>query len=150
MTFHTPASIGERLLANILDTFMLLVPSGLIAALLGGENAAVLGTFTCSLAYYVYFTSGSWQATPGKRIMGIHVIRLDGRKLLPRDALERFLAYVIPSLPMYTSLLPEGIAPLIVLWLSLAWFTPILFTAERIGYHDRLCGTRVVAGKVEV
>ena len=37
---------------------------------------------------------------------------------------------------------------MIVVWLNLLWFTPILYAPDRAGVHDRLCHTRVVAGKI--
>lgn len=140
----------ERLFANLIDTLILIIPNGLLIHLIGAEGLATIFTFLAILAYYVYFTASPWQATPGKRMLGIYVVRTDGRPLARRDALERFLAYSIPSLPMYASFLsPEWVSTLAVS-LSLFWFAPILFTEERIGYHDRLCGTRVVVGRIEV
>lgn len=139
----------ERLFANLLDSIILLIPAALIASLLKGNGLAMLGTFACSLAYYTLFVSSAWQATPGKRLLGIYVARTDNHPLTQRDALERFLAFIIPSLPLYTSFIGETTAPILVFWLSIFWFAPILFTPERIGYHDRLCSTRVLIGKVE-
>lgn len=137
----------ERLFANLLDTVFLILPNGLLVAAIGDQGLASMVTFLVILGYYVYFTASPWQATPGKRLLGIYVVRTDGRLLTPRDALERFLAYSIPSLPLYSSFLSPGLLSVLVIGLSLFWFVPILFTEERIGYHDRLCGTRVVAGR---
>lgn len=138
----------ERLFANLLDSILLILPSALLVTLLSHDGLATLLSFMISIGYYTYFTASRWQATPGKRVLGIHVVRLDGRPLTARDALERVLAYSIPSLPMYASFISPQLVPLMVFWLSLLWFTPILFTHERIGYHDRLCKTRVVTGKL--
>jgi uncharacterized RDD family membrane protein YckC len=138
----------ERLFANLIDTLILVIPSLAIASLFKGNPVAILGTFMASLAYYTYFTASHWQATPGKRLLSLYVIRTDGFSLTRRDALERFLAYSLPSLPLYTSLVPEEVAPLLVFWLSLIWFVPILVTPERAGYHDRLCNTRVIVGRL--
>ncbi len=138
----------ERLLANLIDTIIQLFPAGLMVALLGGQRMAVVATFATSLAYYTLFTAGSWQATPGKRLLGIYVAHRNGTALTYRDALERFLAYVLPSLPIYASFIPEEIAPILVFWLSIAWFAPILLTPERMGLHDRMCRTHVLVGRV--
>lgn len=152
MSVRQPTYAGrpERLLANLLDTIILLIPSAFVVGILKGSDISVVGVFACNLAYYTYFTAGAWQATPGKRLLGIYVARTDHRALTSRDALERYLAFVMPVLPLYVSFLPQNILFSIVFWLSLFWFTPILFTPERIGYHDRLCKTRVLAGKVGV
>ncbi len=138
----------ERLFANLIDTIILILPGGLLSAMLDADGLAMLGMFIMSAAYYTHFTASAWQATPGKRLLGIYVIRTDYRMLSQRDALERFLAYTIPSLPIYASFISPEIAPLLVFWLSLFWFAPILFTPERVGLHDRLCHTRVLVGKV--
>lgn len=143
------AGRGERLFAYLIDTLILLIPGTLIVALFPGNGLAILASFLYTLTYYVYFTASSWQATPGKRLLGVYVIRVDGRRLGNREALERFLAYCLPSLPLYTSFIPGDAVPMLVIWLSLFWFAPILFTDERIGYHDRLCKTRVVVGKAD-
>jgi uncharacterized RDD family membrane protein YckC len=138
----------ERLFANLIDTVILIIPGGLLAALLDHNGMITLATFLVSLGYYTHFTASGWQATPGKRLLGIYVIRTDHRRLTQRDAVERFLAYSIPSLPLYASFIPAQSAPLLVFWLSMFWFLPILITPERTGTHDRLCGTRVLVGKV--
>lgn len=140
----------ERLFANLIDTLILLVPSAALASTFGDAKGPLLiALFTLNIGYGVGFLSSSWQATPGKRLLGIYVIRADRSKLTPRDALERYLAYTLPSLPLYTSLLPENSAAIAVLWLSLFWFIPILTTPERTGMHDKLCRTRVIIGKAE-
>ena len=139
----------ERLLAYLIDVFILLVSTILIAATFNGSATAVIITFFCCLVtYYTYFTSSTWQATPGKRLMNIYVARTDHKSLNQSDALERFLALILPILPLFTSFIPENVTPLLVFWLTIFWFAPILFTNERIGYHDRLCKTRVLVGKV--
>ncbi|MBX9726879.1 MAG: RDD family protein [Rickettsiales bacterium] len=108
----------------------------------------MVGVLLVSLGYYTYFTASRWQATPGKRLLSIYVVRTDNRALTPRDALERFLGFILPSLPIYSSIMLQQQAAMLVFWLTLFWFAPILFTPERIGFHDRLCRTRVVVGKV--
>jgi uncharacterized RDD family membrane protein YckC len=138
----------ERLFANLLDSLILVIPSGLAAAMLDHDGATIFATFLIGLGYYTHFTASNWQATPGKRLLGLYVIRLDHRALSQRDAVERFLAYSIPSLPLYASFLSTESTPILVFWLSMFWFIPILFTPERVGTHDRLCGTRVLVGKV--
>lgn len=147
----------ERLLANLVDTIILFLPASLVAALTAGTDAngnptvapvSLLVVFCVNLIYYTAFTSGPWQATPGKRLLGLYVIRADRRSLTQRDALERFLAYSLPSLPMYASFMPSDFAPMVTLWLSVFWFAPILTHPMRLGVHDKLCNTRVVVGKV--
>lgn len=146
----------ERMFANFIDSFLLLIPSGLIASLMSrldtaGEvvvnPASLLFVFMLTAAYYTLFTAGKWQATPGKRVMRMKVVRVDGRPMTERDALERFIAYSLPTLPVYTSFISEGLATVLVTGLSIAWFWPILSRPDRAGIHDQICGTRVVVGR---
>lgn len=64
--------------------------------------------------------------TPGKAVMGLRVVRADGRPLSPVRSVARALAYVV-------SLLPVG--------LGFIW---VLFDGDRRAWHDHLVGSRVV------
>ena len=140
----------ERLFANLIDTLILLVPSGVLVSAFGDAKGPLLvALFTLNIGYGVGFLSSNWQATPGKRLLGIYVIHADHSGLTARDALERYLAYLLPSLPLYTSFFSESTAAMMTVWLSFFWFLPILTTPERTGLHDKICRTRVVVGKAE-
>lgn len=137
----------ERLFANLLDTLFLMLPNIALVNLLGGEGPALLAGFAAYGVYYTYFVSSAWQATPGKRLLNIYVVMEDGSKPQLVHAFERFIVYVLPTLPLYTSVLPTHAAQTLFLWLNVMWFAPILYTPERRGVHDTLVGTRVVTGK---
>ena len=137
----------ERAFAYLLDTILVIVPSLIVANMLQPTGLSVIGAFACNAAYYVGFTASRWQATPAKRLLGLYVIRTDGRPLSYRDATERFLAFLLPNLPMYASFIPEAVAPALTMALCLYWYVPILITPDRAGYHDQLCHTRVVVGR---
>lgn len=83
-----------------------------------------------ALGYYGYFCGGRWQATPGKRICGIYIIRTDGKRLDAPFAILRYFAYLISSLPL------------------LFGFLMIFWTDENKALHDMILGTRVVHGKL--
>lgn len=147
----------ERFIANLIDTAILVVLAGMAATFFISTDTSgkavmapvsLLVIFLLNAAYYTAFISSSWQASPGQRIMNMYVRKVDGRKLTQRDALERFLAYALPGLPMYASFLPESVAPMLAIWLSVFWFAPILTHPQRAGLHDKLCHTRVVTGRI--
>lgn len=76
-------------------------------------------------AYFTIFESSSWQATPGKRLAGIHVVGPDGGRIgLPR-AIGRFLAAGLSWLTLNLGHAMAAIAP------------------EHRALHDRIAGTRV-------
>lgn len=137
----------ERLFANLLDTLFLIVPNLLLASLFGDSGLTLIAAFLCYGSYYTYFTASAWQATPGKRLLNIFVGTVDGRRLKPVQSLERFIVYILPSLPLYTSVLSERMSQTLFIWMSIFWFMPILTTPERRGIHDTLVGTRVFVGK---
>ena len=141
------AGMLVRAAAVCIDAVILL-PLTLLITKLVSENMTfeAIANLIASATYYVAFVSGPWQATPGKRLMGIHVINEDGSALTQQQALQRYLAYIMPSLPVYTSL-DANITPMIMAWISVAWFMPVVLTEQRTAAHDLLCRTRVVHGK---
>jgi len=67
-----------------------------------------------------------------------------------RDAAMRYLAFIMPLLPLYTSLLPDRSAISVSVWLCLMWFLPILVRQDRRGMHDQICNMRMMSGKVKL
>ena len=63
--------------------------------------------------------------TPGKRVLGVRIVRTDGKRLRFWNALRRVIGYVFSS----------------ILFLGYLW---ILFDNRRQGFHDKLAGTMVV------
>ena len=96
---------------------------GLASALYG---VVQLGILALQLAYGTLFEASSWQATPGKRLMGMRVVTPEGGRLTLSAALGRNL---VKSL---------GLAAC-----SLLAFT-VLTDSQQRGVWDRVAGTRVV------
>ncbi|MGO9135257.1 MAG: RDD family protein [Methylovirgula sp.] len=94
-----------------------------------GGIAGVIGVLIV-VAYYVAFNSGSWQATPGKRLLGIHIITESGKPVSGWLAFGRYLAYIISSLPLCIGFMVIG------------------WNDEKKGFHDMICKTRVIYGKL--
>lgn len=82
------------------------------------------------IAYNVYFNSGRWQATPGKRLLGLHLVTVSGEPVSGWLAFGRWAGYILDGLTLDIG------------FLMIAW------TREKTGLHDLLCGTRVVYGKL--
>jgi uncharacterized RDD family membrane protein YckC len=76
-----------------------------------------------SIGYNVGFWLLSGQ-TPGKRVLGVRVMRKDGTRLTLSNALRRQVGYWISA----------------ILYLGFLW---ILFDSKRQGFHDKLAGTIV-------
>jgi uncharacterized RDD family membrane protein YckC len=83
------------------------------------------------VAYQMISLSSRWQATPGKRLCGIYVIRANGAKIGPGLALGRYLSVVLSAMILYIGLIM------------------VAFTNQKRGLHDMICNTRVIYGKAE-
>ena len=131
------ASPGKRLGAYLLDLLVPLIAILLIVVVAGASAAtgsdagaglgAILG-FLLFVAYIVWaFVLFARGTTPGKKLLGMHVIKEDGRN-------AGFL----------TMLLREWIGKPIsgmILALGFLW---ILFDRDNQGWHDKLMSTYVV------
>ena len=129
------AYIVDSILANI----MLFIPVTIllmVAAMAGFSPKDPIISLAINMfiligiaVYYLAFMASGWQATPGKRILGLHVIKTDGRKIGWSLAFGRYLAYIPSSL-----------------FLGVGFFM-IGWSDEKKGMHDMICRTRVVHGK---
>jgi uncharacterized RDD family membrane protein YckC len=82
--------------------------------------------FVMRWAYFTYFTSSAWQATPGKRAVGIKVVDLEGRRIGRGRAAGRWFAAALSYLTFYIGFLMAA------------------FTDRKQALHDLVASTRVV------
>jgi uncharacterized RDD family membrane protein YckC len=133
------AGFWIRVWASLVDSFVsVLVIVPLIAlAKLGwsseyNEPAAALIGFVASCVigwlYYAMFESGSWQATPGKRLLGIRVTDMNGSRISFGRASGRYFGKIISALVFYIGFIMVGI------------------TDKKQGLHDKLSETLVLRG----
>ncbi|HEY1735753.1 MAG TPA: RDD family protein [Methylovirgula sp.] len=146
------AGFWIRVLAYLIDyviiNIVVIVISGAVGLLIGviaalshqsGDQStftALVGAIGVSVAilvvviYYVKFNAGPWQATPGKRVTGIHIITVSGEPVSGWLAFGRYLAYMLSALPLCIGFMVVG------------------WNEEKKGFHDMLCNTRVIYGKL--
>ncbi|MEO6155123.1 MAG: RDD family protein [Thermomonas sp.] len=79
-----------------------------------------------ALLWSVGFESSRWQATPGKRALGLRVVAADGKKLTSGHALQRFLAASLSWLSLNIGHLMAALPP------------------RHLALHDRISQTRVL------
>jgi uncharacterized RDD family membrane protein YckC len=87
----------------------------------------LLSTMGINLLVSIGYNLGFWVLsgqTPGKRVLGVRVMRSDGTRLGLGNALRRQIGYWIST----------------ILYLGFLW---ILFDNKRQGFHDKLAGTIV-------
>lgn len=126
------AGFWIRAAAYLIDfviLFVLMSVATFAALMLTGKPQSGLGglfTLIVAICYYVIPVSGPKQATWGKQMLGLKIIRTDGRKVGGGLAFGRYCAYLLSSLPL-------GIGFFMVGW-----------TDEKKAIHDIVCGTRVI------
>ena len=150
MTICKYAGFRRRALAFILDALVLWIPEFLLERAAAREVLLIVSPFApwlqmqvvdllvtaivSILIWWLYtalFHSSSWQATPGKRMVGIKVTDLVCRRIsLGRATARYFLSWI--------SMLPLG-----------AGFLMISFTRRKQALHDVLAGTLVVRDNPE-
>jgi len=76
-------------------------------------------------AYFTYFYGTTGQ-TPGKKLLGLKVVRTDGKPMTPGIAFLRWVGYIISKLPFF---------------LGFIW---VAFDGRKQGWHDKIAGTYVI------
>lgn len=80
-------------------------------------------------AYFIYFHGATGQ-TPGKRMLGLRVVRADGEDMTFGTAFLRWVGYIISKLPFF---------------LGFIW---VAFDGRKQGWHDKIAGTYVIKTRV--
>lgn len=139
------APLGRRIAAGLIDA-VAIAAIGLLALLASGQSVAAAspGTLVLTAAiamFYRIFTEGTARmATPGKRLLGMRLRPLQGRRL-------DFTVAAVRGWPWWLTGALAGIDPRLVpagALVSLAALVPIVFSSDRRGLHDRMAGTRVI------
>jgi uncharacterized RDD family membrane protein YckC len=144
------AGFTTRLIAYVVDQLirsgilgMLAVGIRLITDAIGFDLAALKGTAALvvagillgiSVSVVLLYDVGFWMLagqTPGKRLMGVRIVRTDGRRLTLWNCLRRVVGYLISR----------------ILYLGYLW---VLVDSKRQAWHDHLAGTYVVYAWPEV
>jgi uncharacterized RDD family membrane protein YckC len=108
----------------MIDSIILGLITGLLFSFARGPGVA--GGFIVGVLYQWYFLTQQDGQTPGKRMMGLRVIKVSGEPLDFATVLIRYVGYYINS---------------IVLGIGWLW---AFFNDQRQGWHDLLAGTYVV------
>jgi uncharacterized RDD family membrane protein YckC len=80
------------------------------------------------ILYFPLMESSKWQATLGKRAVGIIVTDMNGQKISFTNALGRFFAKILSAIILYIGFIMAG------------------FTEKKQGLHDIVAGTLVIKG----
>lgn len=142
-----PAGLGRRIVAYLVDALAIaalvlvaqIVIGSIVLAALGPAEGEALdrradvvlaalqpAAVIAAILYRAAFEGGEWQATPGKRLLGLRVARVDGGAV-------NFWQAVLRQLGRLPCELTLGMGYLIALW-----------TRRKQGLHDLIAGTVVV------
>jgi len=137
------AGFWLRVGAYLIDAIILRLGLFLFVSITGMGSASILsddsevafyGLFTfaallevgVSMAYFCYFESSLWQATPGKRAVGIKVTTIDGQRISILTAVGRMLGKFVSAFILGIGFLMAG------------------FTEKKQALHDMIASTLVV------
>ncbi len=125
---YTIAQSGQRVLAGLIDICVVQAVILLFALLTAGFGTVVEVGFPLANAIYGgVMMSSLWQATVGKKLLGLRVVDLHGSKPSPARIWGRSLASLLSWFPLF------GIGYLMV-----------FFTPRHQTLHDMMAGTLVV------
>lgn len=119
---------GAYLIDFVILFALMIIPVMLVIMLTGDPNSPLgtLVTIVVGICYFVIPVSGPKQATWGKQMLGLKIIRTDGGQIGGGLAFGRYLSYMLSSLPL------------------LIGFFMIGWTNQKKGLHDMICSTRVI------
>lgn len=132
------AGFWIRVVAMIIDCLVLIIPASVLAfalrglaALDGGESltSILLETVVLTLGWWLYFSlchSSAWQATVGKKALGLMVVSDEGKRLSFGHATGRYFASIISSLTLMIGYMMAG------------------WTKRKRSLHDIIASTYVV------
>ena len=103
-----------------------------IAAAQSGGNLGNLISIVIGVAYFAGLESSSYQATLGKKLLGMVVTDVNGNRLSLGRAIGRYLATFVSAIIL-------GIG-----------FIMVAFTEKKQGLHDMIAGTLVHVGQPTV
>ena len=122
---NMPATFWMRLLAHNIDMVILLIPTWGLSLLIRDNHLLYFLTFFMYFLYQLWFELGSWNATPGKRIMGLRVLMSDH----------------VP--PTFLAIMFRNIGKILSLLLFFVGFAFIAFHRRRLSLHDLASRTYV-------
>ena len=124
-TTQSSTNIGfwPRAGAYLLDNLIIFAIQFVIAMIVPKIN--VFGIIV-AVIYFVYFWTQSNGQTLGHKVLGIRVVREDGKPIDITTAIIRYIGYIVSG---------------IVIGLGFFW---VIWDPKKQGWHDKMAGTIVV------
>ena len=156
-----------RVGANVIDGVILLIASSILVGMLriafpaassGVEYSAFSGSLLLKIVYAAFLHASSWQATIGKKALGMKVVDYSGERIPFGRAVGR---EIVLFLPLFILAIGVGVGVavpashivtfivLFVVFLPVIGVTMVGWTKRKQGLHDRIVETLVVRVRSE-
>lgn len=120
------ASIVSRTFALLIDGFLVSLVVGALYRVFDNPSLEGVISFVLGATFQIYFLTRYHGQTPGKMLLDIRVVKVDGSPLTRKDAFIRYVGYALNWLGL-------GVG-----WL---W---AFFDKDHQGWHDKLAKTYVM------
>jgi uncharacterized RDD family membrane protein YckC len=130
------AGFWIRVGACCIDVIILLIPNLLVSFLLkatqneaGAAELEIFDGFLHIMIWWIYFAvlhSSNWQATIGKKVLGLKVVDKNGGRISFGKATGRYFAQFLSHLIFFMGFMMVG------------------WTKKKQGLHDKIAGTLVI------
>lgn len=114
-----------RFIAVLIDMFILGLLGSMLRKTIPFVGRPWMQSLISSLYYILLWVNWNGQ-TVGKKLLGIKVVKVDGKKLDYQDAIVRYLMYMASAL---------------VFFLGFLW---VIWDEKKQGWHDKIAKTMVV------
>lgn len=163
---RTCANLERRFIAFFIDSFIVIflglgvlkvLTAVMTHAKMPGVNPwtiiciiNIVAFWVVSFLYFAVFESSVWQATPGKKLLGLAVNGVEGKRLSAVQGGWRFLMLLLPYLLVtwagyYYPSLSAGLGALILSWIIIiANCVPAEFNCRKQCLHDIVSKSIVV------
>ncbi len=124
------ASFWQRFAASLIDIIILSAIGQLLKTVLG-EPSSDIASLVINWLYVALLLSGSWQATLGKRTLGIKVVGTNGERISFLNATGRHFATIVSAVILFIG------------------YFMMLWSDKKQTLHDMMAGTFVVKGNAK-
>ena len=138
MTGREPPGLGKRIVARLLDGLIVGIPVGILVALAGIMPTSFLGGLLVDAAHFGYFVwlEGTRGQTVGKKVLGMRVVRPDGRTADMESAVRRNWWLLLGIFGLIGSVVELAVV--------LGIMVTIASDTRGQGFHDRMADAIVV------
>ncbi|GAB4512998.1 MAG: RDD family protein [Anaerolineae bacterium] len=119
------ADVSTRFFALLIDSIIVSVVAGIFGISTDFVGGSILGIIFWA-GYEWYFLTRHNGQTPGKMLLNLRVVKIDGSPIDDADAILRYMGYLVGSA---------------IIMLGFIW---AFFDSNRQGWHDKLAKTYVV------